>query len=269
MTDDLTPPPDEPLAEQSRARIRADLLASAQARSGSGPRPWLVPVVAAAAVLTVVGLGAWAVRAGDDGGPTVAPSSTGSTAGSVASDPVPSEPSGKATLQQSSCYDPVTRVLPGAQQAVEFPADDVAGDTSIWVAGTTFALCDVRAGRTIVHKPISMTRPDGVEPFQVSSTYPRTPDGFRTVQVAGGVVPEGLMAFDVRYTFPDGHTEVAATTQDDHGRTWWRMVYAYDDPAESQLDRTPIQVVVSYSGVQKSYELEQGEETCAQVNTDC
>ena len=37
--------------------------------------------------------------------------------------------------------------------------------------------------------------------------------------------------FDVAYTFPDGHTEHASKATDDQGRTWWRMVYVYDDGA--------------------------------------
>lgn len=265
MPDDLTPPPDESLPEQSRARIRADLLAAAQDGRGGGRR-WLAPVLAAAAVLVVVGVAGWAVQAGRDdssgGDPVVAPTATGTTA----PDPEPSEPSDKATLSLSTCVDPVGQVLAGAQQAVVFPADDGGGETTIWVAGDSYVLCDVRAGRTIVHKPGSMIDARGVQPFQVSSIYPQTEQGFRTVQVAGGLVPEGAMAFDVSYTFPDGHTEAATTTTDDQGRTWWRMVYAYDG---GEPDPTPIQVTVTLSGVQKEYSLKPGVDTCAQANETC
>lgn len=270
--DDLTPPPDESLPEQSRARIRADLLGAAQDGDG-GRRRWVAPVAAAAAVLVVVGLAGWAVQAGGDNGgaPALAPTSSGHPDADWSmgwtDNPEPSEPSGKATLSLSTCVDPVGQVLPGAQQAVAFPADDGGGETTMWVAGESYALCDVRGGVTIVHKPNAMTEAHGVGPFQVSSTYPRTRDGFRTIQVAGGLVPDGATAFDVSYTFPDGHTEAATTTTDDQGRTWWRMVYAYDDGGDSAP--TPIQVVVSYSGVQKEYSLKPGVDTCAQANETC
>lgn len=259
--DDLTPPPDESLPEQSRARMRADLLAAAQDGHG-GARRWLAPVLAAAAVLVVVGVGGWAVRSGGDNGgtPAVAPSST------AASDPEPSEPSGKATLSLSTCTDPVGHVLAGARQAVTFPADDDGGETTMWVAGESYALCDVRAGTTTVHKPVSMAGADGIAPYQVSSIYPRTQEGFRVVQVAGGLVPAGATAFDVSYTFPDGHTERATTTTDDQGRTWWRMVYSYDG---GEPDPTPIRVTVRYSGAQKDYSLKPGVDTCAQANETC
>lgn len=274
MTDreDPTPPPEESLPEQSRARIRAELLAAAQDGPG-GSRRWLAPAAAAAAVLVVVGLAGWAVQAGgDDGaGPAAGPTSSVPPGADWSmgwtDNPEPSEPSGKATLSPSTCADPVGRVLPGAQQAVSFPADDGGGETTIWVAEGTFALCDVRAGVTIVHKPISMTASRGVAPFQVSTVYPRTRDGFRTVQVAGGLVPDGALAFDVSYTFPDGHTELATTTTDDQGRTWWRMVYSYDDGGDP--DPTPIRVTVNYSGRQQVHALKPGVDTCAQANETC
>ena len=157
-------------------------------------------------------------------------------------------------------------MLAGAQQAVTFPADDDGGETTMWVAGQSYALCDVRAGTTTVHKPVSMTSADGIAPYQVSSIYPRTQEGFRVVQVAGGLVPEGATAFDVSYAFPDGHTERATTTTDDQGRTWWRMVYSYDG---GEPDPTPIRVTVSYSGAQKDYSLKPGVDTCAQANETC
>jgi hypothetical protein len=275
MTDPVTPPPDQPLPEQSRARMRADLLAAAQqdGRPGrAGGRRWLVPAAAAAAVLVVTGVAGWAIRVGgDEGG---APAGTPTPSGAPGADwtmgwtddPEPSEPSGKATLNLSTCVDPLGRVLPGAQQVVTFPADDGGGETTMWVAGESYALCDVRAGRTIVHKPVSMVRAHGVAPYQVSSVYPQTEAGFRTIQVAGGLVPEGAMAFDVSYTFPDGHTEHATTTTDDEGRTWWRMVYAYDG---GEPDPAPIRVTVGYSGVEKEYSLKPGVDTCAQANETC
>jgi hypothetical protein len=265
-----TPPPDEPLPEQARARMRADLLAAAQDGRG-GSRRWLAPVLAAVAVLVVAGVAGWAVQAGRDDGGSPAGVPTPTVPGADWSmgwtdDPVPSEPSGKASLNLSTCVDPLGQVLAGAEQVATFPADEDGGETTVWVAGESYAVCDVRAGTTTVHKPVSMATADGIAPYQVSSIYPPTQDGFRTVQVAGGLVPEGALAFDVSYTFPDGHTERATTTTDDQGRTWWRMVYSYD---AGEPDPTPIRVTVSYSGTQKEYSLKPGVDTCAQANETC
>jgi hypothetical protein len=56
---DATPPPERPLPDGSRARIRADLLGHAHENRSSAPR-WLVPAGAAAAVALVAGVGYWA-----------------------------------------------------------------------------------------------------------------------------------------------------------------------------------------------------------------
>ena len=53
---DPTPPPERPLSDQARARIRADLLAHAHDHHSATPR-WLVSAGAAAAVALVAGLG--------------------------------------------------------------------------------------------------------------------------------------------------------------------------------------------------------------------
>jgi hypothetical protein len=278
---DLTPPPDEPLPEQSRHRIRAELLESVQRRPDR-PQWWVVPGVAAAAVLLVVGLAGWAVTLGgrdssdapaatttasasptpaDESAPGAATETPTETA-SVPSSPSPppeGHPAGKG-----SCAEELVNVLPGAEQAVDF------GDgTSFWVRGDRFVLCDVRAGTTTVHHPLPMSPADQVSTYAVSSTYPPTPGGFRTVNVAGGIVPEGLMAFDVRYTFPNGGTAAAETTTDEQGRTWWRMVHAFYGDGGNEMDHPPITVRVRYSGVEKNFELQWGLDTCAQANHGC
>ena len=77
--------------------------------------------------------------------------------------------------------------------------------------------------------------------------------------MAGGIVPSGVEdVFDVAYTFPDGHTERATTATDDQGRTWWRMVYTYDDGGGNELKKPEIEVTMSLSGVQKHYTLRVG-----------
>lgn len=272
---DLTPPPDEPMTEQTRARIRADLLASTRGQGPSRASRWVVPGVAAAAVVLVAGMAAWAVQVGGDDG-TSGPSAGGSSSAppsdesTVVATTKPgrvtgSVPPENAVEPATSCGDELAEVLPGAEQAAAFP-----DGTSFLVKGDRFVLCDVRAGTTTVHHPVSTTPGEGVEPFRVSSLYaPEKGGGFRTIRVAGGLVPEGMTAFDVRYTFPDGHTEAATTIDDDQGRTWWRMLYAYDDGGGNEMEEQPIRVTVGYSGVQRTYDLQWGIDTCAQANHGC
>ncbi|KQW53261.1 hypothetical protein ASC77_02930 [Nocardioides sp. Root1257] len=256
MTDDLTPPPDEALPDQARARIRAELLAAAQAEPGR--RPWAVPLVAAASVLVVVGLGAWVVRAGrdDDGPPVVAPSSDATLHGpdwtmGWPDDPIPSEPSGKATLDLSTCVDPIGRVLSGAHRVATFPSGAAGGETTVWATGERFALCDERAGTTTVLAPGTLPPEEHASTYDVTSIALPTAQGSELVLVAGGAVPDGALAFDVEYTFPDGHVERATRATGDDGRTWWRMVHA----APGDGVGGPIEVTVSYSGARHTYEV--------------
>jgi hypothetical protein len=277
---DLTPPPEEPLSDQARARIRAELLATAAGttrRDANGGVPrWVVPAVAAAAVVLVAAASALIVRSGGSDGqlaPATLPTKTPSAAVSNTPLPtlVPSRNPAAANRGSSGgsadCAAEVANVLSGAEQAAEFPADR-AGSTGFWVKGQQFVLCDVRDGNITVHQPQPLVGTGtGVAPYRVSSISPPSTTPNRTIWVAGGVVPDKALAYDVRYTFPDGHTE-AATTTDDQGRTWWRMIYGYPE-GPSRDHGKPIRVVVSYSGVQHTYELKWGIDTCAQANRGC
>jgi hypothetical protein len=277
---DLTPPPDEPMPDQSRARIRADLLAAAQDDGRSGAPRWVVPAVAAVAVLLVAATASWAVQAGGDGvsGGTPASTSTSSTPADVTPSETPSQvPSEKTTTVPdgghqagtSSCVDELVNVLKGAEPAAAFPQAD-GGTTTFWVRGDRFVLCDERAGTTTVHRPLPLTPAQDVETYRVSSLYAPAKSGFTVYRVAGGLVPQGAMAFDVSYTFPDGHVEKATTTVDPEGRTWWRMLTSYhEDSGFNETTLPPIEVTLSLSGVQKTYDLKWGIDTCAQANHGC
>jgi hypothetical protein len=153
------------------------------------------------------------------------------------------------------CQQELENVLPGAQPAATF------GDgTTFLVKGDHFVLCDVRGGVTTVHHPLPLTPDEKVDTYAVSSS--------NDVRVAGGVVPEGATAFDVTYTFPDGTSVPAETVKGEDGRTWWRVVHVYAAKG-SELDDPPIEVTVSYSGVQKHYQLRWALDTCAQANHGC
>jgi hypothetical protein len=286
---DLNPPPEEPLGDQARARIRAELLAVSGASPERGRR-WAVPLAAAAAVVLVAGATAWAAgTGGDDGagtGPATSTSPTPSpepapalpdlpaptpTSGETGPAPdvpsLPPAPTPTAEAGAGDCATELENVLPGAEQVVAFPTG--GGTTSFWVRGDEFSLCDVRAGTTTVHRPLPLVPERDVATYRVSSLFPPTQDGYRTVRVAGGIVPEGYLAYDVAYTFPDGHRELARTIKDEQGRTWWWMVHAYDDGGGNETRKPPIEVEVTLSGTGFGYSLEWGTDTCAQANHGC
>ena len=278
-----TPPPERPLSDEARARIRADLLAHAHDQRSAAPR-WLVPAGAAAAVALVAGLSYWAISAGDsepdglpvtgDGGassvpsqPTVEPSSVPSSEGTSTPTPAgssaPATPKGPGTVQvgTGTCQDEMENVLAGASLALQ--VDDTS---SFWAKGEKFVLCDELEGRTTVHRALPLTPRDDVSTYAVSTDLL----GGQVIRSAGGIVPQGSEeVFDVAYTFPDGHTEHASKATDDQGRTWWRMVYVYDDRGGSELDKPEIEVTMSLSGVRKEYTLAWGMDTCAQANHGC
>jgi hypothetical protein len=272
---DLTPPPDEPMPDQSRARIRADLLAATQDGGRSRTSRWVVPGVAAAAVVLVAGMAAWAVQAGGDDDPTGTPAAGASSSAAPSDEStviattkpgrVSSSVPPKGAGDVATCQGELANVLPGADQVAAFP-----DGTSFLVKGDRFVLCDVRAGATTLHKPLPLTPAQDVEAYRVSSLYAPAKGGFTIYRVAGGPVPEGATAFDVRYTFPDGHTEDSTTTTDDQGRTWWRMLTSYhEESGVNEMNLPPIQATVSLSGVQKTYQLAWGLDTCAQANHGC
>ena len=273
---ELTPPPERPLPDGARARLRGDLLAHAQEARSTGPR-WAVPAGAAAAVAMVAGLSYWAISPGghDTGG---LPATGGGTPSASAtpraseSSPVPSSipPTVRSTEQPSeagagTCEQELENVLKGATLALQ--VDD---HSSFYVKGERFVLCDVRDGATTITRPLPLQPQEELATYRVLSMYPPARDGFRTVRVAGGIVPPGARdVFDVTYTFPDGHVQHAATASDAEGRSWWLMAYSYDEGGGSELDKPPIEVTVSYSGRQEHYSLQYGVDTCAQANHGC
>lgn len=276
-----TPPPDEPMPDQTRARIRAELLETAQAAPRA--RRWLIPAGVAAAVVLVAAMAAWAVQAGPDdsaGGPAVAPSATPSPevtptpsvppgeesdapSPSVEMSPDPTGPEdpddpGDHWAGHGPCEQELRHPLAGAEMAASFDEH-----TSFWVQGDRFALCDQR-DRTTVQGPRPLAPAGTVETYAVSSVY--TASG-QVTRVAGGVVPDGATAYSVEYTFPDGAT-IPAETVEGGGRTWWRVAHTYES-AGNEMKDPPIRVTVSWSGVQQTYELRWGLDTCAQVNHGC
>jgi hypothetical protein len=271
---DPTPPPERPLPDGSRARIRADLLGHAHENRSPAPR-WLVPAGAAAAVALVAGVGYWAISPGGNEADQTPVGGGGSASGAPAtSSPtadqtvVPTAPTAPIEVATGSCPEELPNVLPGAELALDFPAGHDDGTTSFYVKGDRFVLCDIREGTTTVQQPMRLTPLNDATTYAVSSLFLGGP-GHRAIRVGGGIVPAGAPAFDVAYTFPDGHTERATQATDEQGRTWWRMVYAYDDGGGNEMDKAPIEVTVSFSGAQHHYTLAWGLYTCAQANHGC
>ncbi len=284
-----TPPPERPLSEAARARIRAELLAHAHEHRSATPR-WVVPAGAAAAVALVAGLSYWAISPGGsepDGLPVTGGGGTSSVPSAPADDSssapanhgtstsmpaapetvfesegtMPPDPDDAVQVGTRSCEVEMENVLKGATLALQL--DDTS---SFWVKGEKFVLCDELDERTTVHRALPLT------PREELATYAVSTDllGGQVIRSAGGIVPQGAEeVFDVAYSFPDGHTEHATTSTDDQGRTWWRMIYSYKDGGGNEMDQPAIKVTMSLSGVQNEYTLAWGEDTCAQANHGC
>jgi hypothetical protein len=294
---DLTPPPEQPMDDETRARIRARLAETASAEPSTVHR-WAVPIVAAAAVLAIAFGGAYFAFWPGDEGASLAPGTQESTPPVVEPSAVPSEspgepPSEAPTLKSSesstgiplpgdpgfeipetTCRSEVARPLRGADQVISWPLPD--GEVGIWVAGDRAALCEDSGGTATVHRPrpfpASYPMDNETLGFSTSSYTAPVPSGWLTAFVAGGALPEGVTG--IEYTWPDGHVETARIGTDDAGRKWWAMGYVPTEGPMTKPNRNlrsfdPVTVKVYLSGVVDEYTLQWGRDECAQVNHGC
>ncbi len=291
---DDTPPPDQPMPESVRARLRADLLAATGRPSGGigSRRSWVVPVAAAAGLLAVVAATGFALaRSGGSSEPrpdvpasqatqaptptvTEVPSPTGTPSEEPAGSPSPPSPTETAGEQDfAPCEGEAQQVLRGA--ASDLMLQGPEGTTTFYVAGNRYVLCDDSGGNPTVHAPhtIDPAPPVAVASLKVSTGIIDTVHRhYVTAFVAGGLLPAGVAT--ISYSFPDGHVQKAEVQDDDQGRTWWRMVYIARDgiitePGTNQLDLDPITVHVTGSGGTHDFTLRWALDTCAQVNHGC
>jgi hypothetical protein len=276
-TSGLTPPPERPLSDRARARIRGELVQHAGDNRSTAPR-WLVPAGAAAAVALVAGMALWAVDAGesgDEGLPvTGGSSSSGPVSASVTVTTPPSVPETQltttppgATVQVGTgpCEQELEFVLGGARLAAQLDPT-----SAIYVKGDRFVLCDTVDGRTTVHKALPLTPRIDAATYAVSTSLAPAQGGFRVTRVAGGVVPEGVTDFEASYEFPDGHVQHAKVLTDEQGRRWWLMVYSYhEDAGVNETTLPQIRVAVVLDGQQDDLSLRWGVDTCAQANHGC
>ena len=285
---DPTPPPEQPMDDATRARIRARI-ADPTATQGTGAHRWVLPVAAAVSVMLIAAGGAYAAFWSE--GPEVAPAPA--IQESTAPSDQPSEPASeqpkptdKASKQPSSegipdagdfspedipattCEGEVG--LRGAEQVVSWPTS--AGEVGIWVAGEQWAVCEQSGRIATAHRARPLgSRAEGKEAFDFStSTYDWTTREYFTAYVAGG--PLDVSFERITYTFPDGHTEKARIATDAEGRRWWSVAYL---PTEGLMTNgnsskwEPVEVRDALSGMVYTYSLDWYRNGCAQVNHGC
>jgi hypothetical protein len=288
MTDLLPSPP--PLDDVTRDRIRARLRTSIDAERTTR-RGWLVPSLAAAAVLAAVAAGVVASGratpndaqpAGQGGGGKTAVSgpSTGARhhqksghrehvvrkhvtvshhgLGVQQSAPPPSCASQieGATVPEASTY----------AESASIPHD--GGTTSLWTGHGHWLVCDqwqVPTGITTILHVTPDAAPLSRDLFTVSTNSSPQPR-LSTEYIAGGRVPDGVHA--ISYRFSDGHTQDAVLHDG-----MWAMVYLptsgpYNKDVAPTGATTQVRVTKA-DGSTVSYTLTLPLDFCAQVNHGC
>jgi hypothetical protein len=302
---DFTPPPPEPLPGDRKRALRARLLAAADTPSVSPARSWLVPGLAAAAVLAIVAAGAYvASRDGDSGGPgsreevpvgVTTTSTTSTTPSADSSRPVtpdpstvpptvtaaapPATPSTAPGGGPGSCDKDIEQLGEPGLHGASVTAQRTTGPatTSLYETKSAWIVCDDLTASDggaptlfALHEKAQGYKPD-VSTLKVSDNIITNPDG--TVRydqfVAAGRDFDGVRA--ISYVFPDGHIEDAVVGQNG----LWSMNYLANgglflEPDTNLTTLDPIEVTVHYtSGDVRTFSLKWGLDTCAQINHGC
>jgi len=289
---DLTPPPEQPMDDQTRARIRSRLAETTSTEPSTRHR-WMMPIVAAAAVLVIAFGGAYFAFCPGNEGASPAPGTQESTPPVVETSAVPSElaseaPSLRASdpptsqppggpgyfeFQETTCRDEVAQELRGADQVVSWPLPD--GEVGIWVAGDRAALCEDSGGTATVHqpRPFPATYPMARETLHWSTVSYMVGETSRSAYVAGGSLPDGVTG--ITYLWPGNDAEEAQIATDAAGNRWWSVGHVPTDGpmvrrGGSLMDLDPVEVTISLSGTQDHVTLPWGVlNECAQVNHGC
>ena len=302
---DLTPPPEEQMPEPAKARIRESLLAATHETARPHPNRWLAPVVAAATVLGVVGLGSYLVT---NGGSSADPAGLGPAASSTSSAPtdpaIPEEPDPTEVPSLEATNPPTDQVdVPGEDfggseaQKRTCPqelrvqgmgrAERVAeiahqrGTTSFWVTASQWAVCDDTSTMAPDKAPALLSPHENGAPYKASAddlafstAHLTDADGTDFIHLFAGGRLFGEVT-GIVYRFPDEGRSAAEITTDASGEKWWAMSYEADDgvfvkPNTNFLKLDPVQVTVTYSnGATEDFELRWGEHDCAHVNFGC
>lgn len=298
---DLTPPPEEPMPDHTKASIRERLLADAQRADEPTHTRWLVPGLVAAAVLCVVGVGAWAVNLGSEstdrqvqpaGSDSATPTEESQTPGPTDTPPPATDAPPPVTedtdvptdqgATRITCNQELRRTtgIRGPEEVARIGHGDAT--TSFMSDGSRWLVCDDLHASQAGESPVLLP------PHRASAPYAPSPENlaFATTSLmdqnfeselvhflAAGRMFEGVE--EIAYTFPDGHTEVAGTTTDANGDSWWAMNYEADSglflkPTLNYLKLDPVEVVVTYTdGRTERSDLRWGEHDCAHINIGC
>lgn len=266
---DLTPPPDRPLDDAARARIRAGLVEST-AQPGAPTRrghAWLAPVVAAAAVAAIVGGGTWLLNRDGNSAAPLQPAGSGTS--TVAPDSPTPSPSG---APDDDCAEAVQEQLPGAVSRYGIAQATLGGQssqTSIWTKGDQWVVCDTFASLDggvptvfAVHSGMPVPTKDEL---LISMNFVQVGDELLSQFVAGGLLASDVTS--ISYDFPDGQLVNAAINGG-----WWTMNYQPTSgplAGGGRLPSEPVRVTVTANGATTTYTLEWGQDTCAQINHGC
>lgn len=279
MNDQL--PGERRLPDQTRARVRAELLHHAEGRDAAAPataatsrRRW-VPALAAAAAVVVVGAGGTLlVQAVDDDGDTGTPagpaSSVPTAPESGATEPSPPTPT-TAGPAPGEAADECSQLLQ-ARKAIDADAIAIEQTTvRLYQTETLWFVCDEWAALDGGEPTMFAPQPIGSElqrdHLRISMNFSMT-DAAIAEYVAGGALPDDAVTA-IRYEFPDGHVQEAVVRDG-----MWAMAYF---PTEGPLGgggRMPPQaqaaVTVDYrDGTTQEFVLDYPMDFCAQVNHGC
>lgn len=261
--------PERPLSDEARARRRAELMNAIETKQGV--RRWLVPAVAAAAVVGVVSVGAAvAISGGDESGAPGEPAGTGGPNQPATQSPHEPGPDKQQTPPKdpdASFPEPngesCAELDPRIKGAHEVESIDV-GETTVRVYANAqqYVTCDEwprrNGGSATLFAARGVDAPLTKDRFRISMNFGPGPGD--SEYVAGGLVPDG--ASEITYRFSDGSSVDAVI---ENGV--WAMAYFPDQdlPADATTDVS----VTTDSGTEE-FTLRMGiADFCAQVNHGC
>lgn len=191
----------------------------------------------------------------------------------------PSATASTAETMATSCEDEVELLdeprLRGASVTAERGYGP--GTTYLYETKSAWVVCDNLSasdgGAPTLFSPHDKSRPyePSTTTLAISQNVIAQPnsDLASTQFVAAGRDFDGIQA--ISYAFPDGHTEDAAVGKNG----LWSMTYLLPDERASNLSANasqlePIEVTVDYiGGESRTYPLQWGPDTCAQINHGC